>query len=131
MGAGMTGYPGEATASAGGDTTDEHPEITTSSARSRCGGLAVVTTIQGLPLTVRISESQLVKSPAVLAEEILRLCKQSSMAAGISLRAELIGSGVSVDVVDSLGLPRPDELARMEMHDDHADDAPASWLRPV
>lgn len=102
-----------------------------SSARSRSGSLAVVTTPQGLPVSVRIDQSALGKEPAVLADEILRLCRQSAMAAGIRLRDQLIASGVQRDVVDAMRLPRADDLARAEQHDDHDLDAPASWLRSV
>ena len=100
-----------------------------SSARSRSGSLAVITTPQGLPVSVRIDQSALDKEPAVVADEILRLCRQSAMAAGIRLREQLIASGVERDVVDAMRLPRADDLARAEQLDDHDLDAPASWLR--
>ncbi|WP_232017071.1 hypothetical protein [Gordonia insulae] len=102
-----------------------------STARSRSGSLAVVTTQQGLPVSVRIDNSALAKDPAVLAGEILRLCQQSAMAAGIRLREQLIDSGVGRDVVDAMKLPRSDDLARAEQLDDHDLDAPSSWLRSV
>ncbi|MXP20562.1 hypothetical protein GIY30_04210 [Gordonia sp. HNM0687] len=102
-----------------------------SSARSRSGSLAVVTTPQGLPVSVRIDQSALGKEPAALADEILRLCRQSAMAAGIRLREQLIASGVERDVVDAMKLPRADDLARAEQLDDRDLDAPASWLRSV
>ncbi|MFC4745569.1 hypothetical protein [Gordonia hankookensis] len=102
-----------------------------SSARSRSGAVSVVTTPQGLPMSVRIDNSALSKEPTVLAGEILRLCQQSAMAAGIRLREQLVASGVARDVVDAMKLPRPDDLARAEQLDDRDHDAPASWLRSV
>ncbi|MEP9393691.1 hypothetical protein ABLE92_09540 [Gordonia sp. VNQ95] len=106
----------------------DHP---TSSARSRDGGVSVVTTAEGLPLTVRIADARLSSPPQALADEILRLCRQSSMAAGIALRLQLAQSGTPADVLDSLGLPTPDDLAGQELRDDDDHGAPASWLRSV
>ncbi|MEE3850995.1 hypothetical protein VZC37_11670 [Gordonia sp. LSe1-13] len=102
-----------------------------STARSRSGALAVVTTPQGLPVSVRIDNSALSKEPSALADEILRLCRQSAMVAGIRLREQLLASGVQRDVVDAMKLPRADDLARAEQLDDHHLDAPSSWLRSV
>ncbi|MGV9713779.1 hypothetical protein ACWDTI_24330 [Gordonia sp. NPDC003424] len=103
----------------------------TSEARSRSGALAVITTPQGLPLSVRIADSALYKHPSALGDEILRLCRQASMAAGIRLREHLIGSGVERGVVDAMKLPTADDLARVEQADDDALDAPPSWLRRI
>ena len=104
---------------------------TTSSARSRDGGLVVVTTPAGLPLAVRIDDAHLRRDPQGLAEDILRLCRQSAMASGIRLRARLLESGTPAEVVESLDLPKPDDLAGEELRDDHEAYAPASWLRSV
>ncbi|MGW0039061.1 hypothetical protein [Gordonia sp. NPDC003376] len=103
----------------------------TSAARSRSGRLSVITTGQGLPLAVRIDDAELAKGPTLLAEEILRLCRQSAMAAGIRLRSELIGAGIARDTVDLMGLPRPDDLAAEELRDDDEVSAPESWLRSL
>ncbi|MYR08827.1 hypothetical protein GTV32_22040 [Gordonia sp. SID5947] len=102
-----------------------------SSARSRSGAISVVTTPQGLPMSVRLDQSALSKESATLAGEILRLCQQSATAAGIRLREHLVASGVARDVVDAMKLPRPDDLARAEQLDDRGDDVGVSWLRPV
>ena len=102
-----------------------------SSARSRSGAITVVTTPQGLPTRVRIDRSQLEKRPDVLADEILRLCRQSAMAAGIRWRDELLEAGASRDVVDAMGLPTADDLSHAEQLDDERDDVPASWMRRV
>ncbi|MDL9936710.1 hypothetical protein QSJ18_08160 [Gordonia sp. ABSL1-1] len=98
-------------------------------ARSRSGGVSVTTTAQGLPLAVRIETSELRKDPAVLATEVLRLCRRAAMSAGVALRADLLAAGVDRDLVDTMALPRADDLARTEYADDAAADAPASWLR--
>ncbi|MFW0792221.1 hypothetical protein AAFP30_00265 [Gordonia sp. CPCC 205515] len=113
------------------DPTAYDPAATTSTARSTTGALAVTTTPQGLPLSVRISDRALDREPAALAEEIFRLCRQSAMVAGIRLREHLIGSGVDRDVVAAMQLPTIDDLARAEHRDDHELADRTSWLRPV
>lgn len=115
----------------GADQAASSAAFQLSQARSRSGAIAVVTTPAGLPVSVRIDNSQLSKQPQVLADEILRLCRQSAMAAGIRLRRELCESGASREVIDALNLPEPGDLARVEHRDDHEADATGSWLRPV
>ncbi|MCR5979570.1 hypothetical protein GDN83_17815 [Gordonia jinghuaiqii] len=100
-----------------------------SHARSRSAGLAVRTTAQGLPVAIRIEPSELDKNPELLAGDILRLCQQAAMSAGIRLRESLLASGVDRDLVGEMNLPRPDDLARAEWRDDEEADAPTSWLR--
>jgi hypothetical protein len=100
-------------------------------ATSRTGNIAVVTTDQGLPTSVRIEPTELRKDPAVLAAEVLRLCRQAAMNAGVARREELRAGGVSNEIIDSMNLPRPDDLARAEYEDDTAAGAPGSWMRPV
>ena len=100
-----------------------------SSARSRSGTIAVTTTPQGLPTSIRIDDAALDRDPAVLGTEILRLCQQAAMAAGIRWREELLAAGVERDVVESMKLPKPDDLARAEYYDDATSEAPSSWLR--
>ncbi|MFT4043027.1 MAG: hypothetical protein QM673_07690 [Gordonia sp. (in: high G+C Gram-positive bacteria)] len=102
-----------------------------SAARSRSGGLAVVTTPQGLPTSIRIEPSQLAKSPQVLADEILRQCRRSAMVAGLRWREELTVAGAPSDVMNALGLPTSDAVAQAEEIDDGIEDAPSSWLRRV
>ncbi|MCX2754539.1 MULTISPECIES: hypothetical protein [unclassified Gordonia (in: high G+C Gram-positive bacteria)] len=98
-------------------------------ARSRSGGLGVRTTAQGLPVAVRIEASELDKDPVLLAGDILRLCQQAAMSAGIRLRENLLAAGIDRDLVQEMQLPRPDDLARAEWRDDEEADAPASWLQ--
>ncbi|WP_238422605.1 hypothetical protein [Gordonia sp. 'Campus'] len=100
-----------------------------STARSRSGGLAVRTTAHGLPVAVRIDPSELQKDPSMLAGDILRLCRQSAMSAGIRLRESLLASGVDRDLVGEMNLPDSDDLARAEWRDDEEADAPTSWLQ--
>ncbi|MCH5642224.1 MULTISPECIES: hypothetical protein [unclassified Gordonia (in: high G+C Gram-positive bacteria)] len=98
-------------------------------ARSRSGSLSVVTTYQGLPLSVRIEPSMLDKEPSVLAGEILRLCRQAAMSAGVRLRADLLADGMAAELVDEMKLPKADDVARAEYQDDSDADEPVSWLR--
>ncbi|MEO9329829.1 hypothetical protein [Gordonia aurantiaca] len=100
-----------------------------SHARSRTGALAVRTTAQGLPVAVRIDPAELRKHPDVLAADILRLCRQAAMSAGIRLRENLIAAGVDRDVISTLRLPRPDDLAAEEERADSEADEMTSWLR--
>lgn len=100
-------------------------------ATSRTGTISVVTTDQGLPTSVRLDSAELRKDPAVLAAEVLRLCQQAAMHAGVARRAELEAQGVSNDIIDSMKLPRADDLARAEYEDDAGAGAPGSWMRSV
>lgn len=100
-----------------------------SQARSRSGGLAVRTTAQGLPVAVHIASTELDKHPELLAADILRLCKQAAMSAGIRLRENLLAAGVDRDLVNEMKLPRPEDLSAAEERDDEEADAMTSWLR--
>ncbi|MCZ0914372.1 hypothetical protein O0V02_18445 [Gordonia amicalis] len=100
-----------------------------SQARSRSGGLAVRTTAQGLPVAVQIASTELDKHPELLAADILRLCKQAAMSAGIRLRENLLAAGVDRDLVNEMKLPRPEDLSAAEERDDEEADAMTSWLR--
>lgn len=127
-------YPAEGQSGSDGPAADREAmsaAFQMSQARSRSGALAVVTTPQGLPTSIRIDNSQLAKQPQVLATEILRLCRQSAMAAGIRLREQMAAAGTPTEVIDALRLPEPDDLARAEHLDDHEADATGSWLRSV
>ena len=81
-------------------------------ATSRTGNIAVLTTDQGLPTSVRIEPAELRKDPGLLAAEVLRLCQQAAMKAGVARRDELRAGGVSNEIIDAMNLPRPDDLAR-------------------
>lgn len=109
----------------------------TSTARARDGGVSVTTTSSGLPLAIDIADTRLSRQPQALADEILRLSRRSAMAAGVRLRARLEESGTPIEVIDCLALPRPEDLAIREAHDDAVGEAetdaeaPVSWLRSV
>ncbi len=100
-------------------------------ASSRTGTVSVVTTEQGLPTSVRLEPAELHKDPALLAAEVLRLCRQAAMHAGVARREALKAHGVSGDIIDSMRLPRADDLARAEYEDDAGASAPGSWMRSV
>ncbi|MBA4025438.1 MAG: hypothetical protein C0482_24040 [Gordonia sp.] len=100
-------------------------------ATSRTGTITVVTTDQGLPTAVRLEPTELRKDPSILAAEVLRLCQQASMHAGVARREELKAAGVSSDIIDQMKLPRADDLARAEYRDDADAGAPSSWMRSV
>ncbi|HEY9313269.1 hypothetical protein [Williamsia sp.] len=100
-------------------------------ATSRTGGLSVVTTEQGLPTSVRIEPAELHKDPAILAGEVLRLCRQAAMRAGVARREELRAAGVGADIIEQMNLPRPDDLARAEYEDDSVAGEPGSWMRSI
>lgn len=100
-----------------------------SQARSRSGALAVQTTAQGLPVAIRIDSTELEKHPDLLAADILRLCRQAAMSAGIRLRENLLASGIDRDLLATMKLPHPDDLAAEEERADAEDDATTSWLR--
>lgn len=100
-------------------------------ATSRTGNIAVLTTDQGLPTSVRIESAELRKDPGLLAAEVLRLCQQAAMKAGVARRDELRAGGVSNEIIDAMNLPRPDDLARAEYEDDAVAGAPGSWMRSV
>ena len=100
-------------------------------ATSRTGTITVVTTDQGLPTAVRLEPAELRKDPSVLAAEVLRLCQQAAMHAGVARREELKARGVSPDIIDQMKLPKADDLARAEYQDDADASAPSSWMRSV
>lgn len=89
-------------------------------AESPCGGLAVTTTAQGLPLSVTIGDGHLRRPPEVLAGDLLRLCRRASLSAGADLRSRLAAAGVERGDLDLMGLPTTDDLARVELDDDRA-----------
>lgn len=97
----------------------------TAMASNGAGTVSVRTTEQGLPVDIRIEQRELRFGARRLADEILQLCRRSTMAAGARRRAELAASGMPTAVLDRLGLPTHADLARAR----DADEAPASWLR--
>lgn len=112
-----------------------HPEYgtTTATAGNIAGTVSVRTTEQGLPVEIRIDRRELRYGAQRLADEILELCRRSTLAAGARRREELAASGMPTAVLDRLGLPTHADLARARYDRDAEDpDAtPASWLRPA
>lgn len=102
------------------------------SASSRTGAITVHTTEQGLPLGISITAEELRKDPQALAAEVLRLCKRAANRAGLQRRAQLEEAGMTPEMIDLLGLPTPDAVARREAEDeDDYEMEPATWLRSV
>ncbi len=92
--------------------------LITGAAVSRSGRISVETTEMGLPTAVVIDRGELRRDPALLAGEILRLCRQGSARARLARRGELATAGVERDVLDSFGLPTADEVALAELVDE-------------
>ncbi|MBF6211550.1 hypothetical protein IU433_19095 [Nocardia puris] len=101
-------------------------------ATSRSGSISVVTTEQGLPISITVEPGELRRDPGALAGEILRLCKQAANRAGMERRAELEAAGLSADVLALTGLPKPEDVAEQELLEEQEyEQEPQSWLRPV
>ncbi|SIS15542.1 hypothetical protein [Williamsia sterculiae] len=101
------------------------------SASSRNGDLSVVTTDEGLPTTVSISDAAAGRDAAVLSREILGLCRRSAVSAGVGRRVQLQEAGVESGLIDAMGLPTADDLAKLEMADDLDTGDTATWMRSV
>lgn len=102
-----------------------------SSAASRDGAITVTTTEQGLPLAIRMDDTQLRRDPTLLAKDVLRLCKQSAQRAGLRRREQMREAGVATDIIDKFGLPKPEDVAREEIVDDWEGHETSSWMRSV
>ncbi|GAC69332.1 hypothetical protein [Gordonia soli] len=99
-------------------------------AASRDGALKVVTTEQGLPTSLTIDDSQLRRDPAILARDVLKLCRQAAQRAGLERRAQMVADGVPTHVIDLFGLPTPEDVAREEIVGEVEDDyETGSWMR--
>ncbi|WP_024332744.1 hypothetical protein [Gordonia hirsuta] len=88
------------------------PEL--SHATSTCGGLAVTTTADGLPVGLRIAQTQLSVSLEVVAERIVALCALAAAGSGYRRREQLAAAGTATQVLDALGLPDRSALLRIE-----------------
>lgn len=101
-------------------------------ATSRDGAIKVVTTETGLPTALNVDDSQLRRDPAILARDILRLCRQAAQRAGLERRAQMVEQGVPSGVIALFGLPDPDEVARAEIIAEVDDDyGTQTWMRSV
>ncbi|QNG21416.1 hypothetical protein G4H71_17475 [Rhodococcus triatomae] len=98
---------------------------------NRSGTITVRTTEQGLPLDLRIDQSELRYGGQRLADEILKLCRRSAMEAGARRRDQLARDGMPADVLDKLGLPTRAQVADAQYAEDEEEAGPSSWMRPV
>ncbi|MCK0438324.1 hypothetical protein MUG78_02315 [Gordonia alkaliphila] len=83
-------------------------------AASPCGGLAVTTTDEGLPVRVRIAPAQLSADLDVVAARVVALCALARGAGAHRRRLELAETGTPWEVLDALGLPDRAGLLRLE-----------------
>lgn len=88
--------------------------VTVSHAASSCGGLAVTTTAEGLPVGLRIAQSQLAVSLDVVAARIVALCALAGASSGYQRRLSLAEAGTPGEVLDALGLPDRAALLQRE-----------------
>ncbi|GAA3953219.1 hypothetical protein [Gordonia caeni] len=92
------------------------PPPDTSHASSPCGGLAVTTTAEGLPIGLRIARSQLAVSLDVVAARIVALCALARGSSAHQRRLRLQETGTPAEVLDALGLP--DRRALLQLEED-------------
>lgn len=106
------------------------PEYFTGSAASRTGLVSVETTELGLPTAISVHGAALRGDPHVLADEIMRLCRQAGNRARLARRNALGEAGADREVMDRLGLPTAAEVARAEEAEEQQGGYdPGSWLR--
>ncbi|WP_219603225.1 hypothetical protein [Mycobacteroides sp. LB1] len=102
------------------------------SVRSRTGSISVVTTEQGLPVSLKIDQRELAKPPQALADEIFALCRLSAMRQQVARRREILQEPYGAEIVRVMELATEDELAVAEeaiMGSD--DEPPLTWMRSV
>lgn len=98
-------------------------------AASRSGSIIVETTEQGLPRSVTIESSEMEQPASSLARQILALCRQSALRAGVNRREQLVAAGVDAGTLSYLNLPTAADLLAAE--DETDDVAPDTWMRRV
>lgn len=94
---------------------------------SRDGSLRITTDASGRPTEMNIDSTWRGRNGTALAGEILQLCELARLREGVARRTELLADGTPKDVVLSLGLPTPAELALLEARFDY-DGEVGSWL---
>ncbi len=104
--------------------------ITTATARNAAGTVSVRTTDQGVPVDLHIDPRELRHGAGNLAGQILALSRRAALEAAALRRSELAAQGMPEALLDRMGLPTPDDLARTQQADDEQRQ-PTSWLRPV
>jgi hypothetical protein len=92
----------------------------------------VSTTETGLPVALRIEDTELRKPPQMLADEIMALCRLAAIRAQVARRRELIAAQVDSTVLRDLQLATEEDLVRAEEAAAGGEDVlPASWLRSI
>lgn len=94
--------------------TQPEPEPELAHASSHCGSLAVTTTAEGLPVGLRIAQSQLAVSLDVVAARIVALCALARGDSAHRRRLALLDAGTPAEVLDALGLPDRQRLLALE-----------------
>lgn len=102
--------------------------------RSASGGIQVLTTDRGLPVRLKLDQSELNRQPQDLAREILALCQLSAKRAQVEIRQEMSGRGVSAQTMRGMNLATGEEFeaAKAALFGAGDDDGrPDTWLRSV
>ncbi|MCY4669344.1 MAG: hypothetical protein OXC29_15345 [Rhodococcus sp.] len=107
----------------------ESPPITTAVAVNRNGTIAVRATEHAVPVDLRISQDELRYGGQRVAQQILTLCSHAAIEAGARHRVELEETGVPAAILDRLGLPTRDGLARVGAPAGQS--PPPSWMRSI
>ncbi|MBD8053393.1 hypothetical protein ICV35_06870 [Rhodococcus ruber] len=94
--------------------------ITTATARNRAGTISVRTTEHGLPVDLHIDQSELRYGTAQLAEQIVSLCRLTTLEAAARHREELADGGMPEGLLNRLGLTTHDAVQRARRDDGHA-----------
>ncbi len=90
------------------------------------------TSERGLPLALRLEETELKRPLQQLAAEILSLCRLSAARAQAARRRDLAEKGFDSTVIRTLGLATDEDVIRAE-HEALGDDegTPPTWMRSV
>ncbi|MGW0017848.1 hypothetical protein ACWDUD_05935 [Rhodococcus sp. NPDC003382] len=104
--------------------------ITTATAANAAGTVSVRTTDQGVPVELHIDPRELRHGAGHLAGQILALSRRATLEAAALRRGELAAQGMPDALLDRMGLPTRDEVARVQQADDEQRQ-PTSWLRSV
>lgn len=104
--------------------------ITTATASNAAGTVSVRTTDQGVPVDLQIDPRELRHGAGHLAGQILALSRRAALEAAAQRRSDLAAQGMPEILLDRMGLPTRDEVARTQQADDEQQ-RPTSWLRSV
>ncbi|MFC9787634.1 hypothetical protein [Rhodococcus sp. NPDC127528] len=107
------------------------PVTASATTSNRSGTVTVTATDRGQPSEVRIDRRELRYGSGRLAAAILEICQASAAEAKVRRREDLARAGVRADILDRLGLPTREELARTQRTDERDEPAPTSWMRPL